>query len=228
MTAKCKGIVFDFNGVLLFDSHLNERAWRQFAISVCGRDLTAEEILVHMHGRSNKSFIEYLLQREVSLAECNEYSEQKETMYRAMCLDEGAGFCLSPGAQQLLDILAAKKIPMTIGTSAGKNNLLFYFKHLNLGNWFTMDEIVYDDGTLPCKPEPDVYIKAARKLRLRPEQCIVVEDSLSGIQAAAKAQIGKIIRIGNRMDDVKFAEGGLQFETITTLAELDSATHFAV
>ena len=60
-----------------------------------------------------------------------------------------------------------------------------------------MNKIVYADGTLPGKPAPDIYIKAAEKLGLKPEECIVVEDAISGIEAAKSAGIGKIIAIAS-------------------------------
>ena len=50
---------------------------------------------------------------------------------------------------------------------------------------------------IPGKPAPDIYIKAAKNLKLEPKECIVVEDAVSGIESAKNAQIGKIIAIAS-------------------------------
>ena len=56
-----------------------------------------------------------------------------------------------------------------------------------------MDKIVFDDGEINGKPAPDMFLKAARKINQNPSDCIVFEDSVSGIAAAKSADIGKII-----------------------------------
>ncbi len=59
-----------------------------------------------------------------------------------------------------------------------------------------MTKIVYDNGHRPGKPAPDIYLEAANRLELKPSQCVVVEDSQSGIEAAQAAGIGCIIALG--------------------------------
>jgi beta-phosphoglucomutase-like phosphatase (HAD superfamily) len=108
----------------------------------------------------------------------------------------GDAFELSPGAVELLEFLAAHEIPYTIATASGKSNVGFFFEHLDLNRWFDVDRIVYDDGSRPGKPAPDIYLEAARSLGLEPAQCVVIEDSISGVQAAHAAGIGCIIALG--------------------------------
>jgi len=67
--------------------------------------------------------------------------------------------------------------------------------HLHLDRWFDVGLIVYDDGSRPGKPAPDIYLQAARNLGLAPAQCVVVEDSRSGIEAAHAAGIGYIVAV---------------------------------
>jgi beta-phosphoglucomutase-like phosphatase (HAD superfamily) len=55
---------------------------------------------------------------------------------------------------------------------------------------------VYDDGSRACKPAPDIYLQAASNLGLPPAECVVVEDSRSGLQAAHAAGIGYIVALG--------------------------------
>jgi beta-phosphoglucomutase-like phosphatase (HAD superfamily) len=191
-----QGLIFDFNGVLWWDNHLQEQSWRQFSAAMRGTPLSDEEMAVHVHGRTNSHTLGYLAGRSLSAGEVEELGEQKESLYRQLCLDLGAAFQLSPGAADLLDWLVAQGIPRTIATASGKRNLDFFVDHLHLDRWFDVPAIVYDDGSRPGKPAPDLYLQAAANLDLAPAQCIVVEDSHSGIQAAHAAGIGYIVALG--------------------------------
>jgi HAD superfamily hydrolase (TIGR01509 family) len=191
-----QGIIFDFNGVLWWDGHLQEQSWRRFSVELRGWPLSADEIAVHVHGRNNGHTLGYLLGRPVAGEELWELTQRKETIYRQLCLDLGEEFKLSPGAAELLGFLAARQIPRTIATASEKTNLDFFVAHLHLERWFDVGLIVYDDGTRPGKPAPDIYLQAARNLGLVPGQCVVVEDSQSGIQAAHAAEIGCIVALG--------------------------------
>jgi beta-phosphoglucomutase-like phosphatase (HAD superfamily) len=74
-----------------------------------------------------------------------------------------------------------------------------------LPRWFDIEKIVYSDGKIKGKPAPDIYIIAARNLGLKPEECIVIEDAVSGIEAARAAGIGKIVAIAS-MEPVELYE----------------------
>ena len=185
-----QGIVFDLNGVLWWDGRLQEDAWRQFSLALRGKALSKQEMAVHVHGRCNRHTLEYLLGRPVGGLELDNLIERKETVYRGMCLDQGDGFRLSPGAAELLDFLVCARVPRTVATASGKTNVDFFIRHLALDRWFDPARIVFDDGTLPGKPAPDVYLQAAKNLRLDPGTCVAVEDSSSGLESAEAAGIG--------------------------------------
>lgn len=191
-----QGMIFDFNGVLWWDSHLQAKAWQHCARSLRGREFSDEELAIHMHGRTNQYVFSYLIGRVVQGEELIRLTQQKESSYRQLCLAQGEQFALSPGAGDLLNFLVRFQIPRTIATASERTNLDFFVAQLGLTQWFDVSQIVYDDGILPSKPAPDIYLRAAKNLRLEPLNCIVVEDAYSGIQAAHAAGIGFIIAIG--------------------------------
>lgn len=191
------GVIFDFNGVLWWDGPLHEDAWRAYSARLRGRALTDDEMVHHVHGRVNGDILGYLLGRALSADEVDRLAEEKETLYRAACLAQGSDFALSPGATDLLDYLKASSIARTIATSSAWPNLSFFIEHLELARWFDRGRIVYDDGSHQGKPAPDPYRLAAAALGLAPRQCVVVEDSRSGITAARMAGIGHVIAIGD-------------------------------
>jgi beta-phosphoglucomutase-like phosphatase (HAD superfamily) len=198
--APYRGLIFDFNGVLWWDNALQEEAWRLFAGEVRERPFTEAEMAVHMHGRPNSDVLAYLLDRPLEAAQVAAYTQQKEAIYRRLCLAQGDGFRLSPGAVTLLDFLQAHAIPHTIATASEKSNLDFFIHHLQLKRWFDPAQIVYDDGTFPGKPAPDIYQKAAANLGLPPSACVVVEDSQAGLRAAHAAGIGYLVALGSSLD----------------------------
>jgi beta-phosphoglucomutase-like phosphatase (HAD superfamily) len=101
------------------------------------------------------------------------------------------------------------------------DNVEFYIKEFNLGQWFDLDKIVYSDGTIKGKPAPDIFQIAARKINLEPKDCVVVEDAIAGINSAKSAGIGKIIGIAS-LEPIEFYEkiGGLE-AIITNFYEFD-------
>jgi beta-phosphoglucomutase-like phosphatase (HAD superfamily) len=113
-----------------------------------------------------------------------------------MCLNFDGDFKLSPGSYELLDDLVKFKIPITIATASIKENVDFFVEHLELDRWFDVKKIVFDDWVSPGKPTPGPYISAAKQLNLSPQDCVVIEDSRSGIQAAHAAGVGWLVALG--------------------------------
>ena len=196
-----KGIIFDFNGTLFWDSQLHYDAWRDFSKILRGTSFTDEEMRDKMFGHTNADIIEYAIGRKPSPDMVEKYGKEKESLYRQRCLNEPEIFKLAPGAIELLDYLKSNGIPMTIATMSEWDNVEFYIKEFHLEKWFDIDKIVYSDGTIPGKPAPDIFLIAAGKIGLKPEECIVIEDAIAGIEAAKSAGIGKIIAIASLEPD---------------------------
>ncbi len=196
MTTALKGIIFDFNGVLCWDTPEQSEAWSRYAAVLRGQPLTPTEIAEHVVGRDNRYIFHYLTGRRFEGAELTRHTEGKESIYRNLLLERGEAFQLSPGAVELLDRLKELGVRCNIATSAGEVNVRFYFQHLRLGRWFDFDRVVFDDDHIATKPAPDPYLRAAANLGLTPGECVVVEDSQHGIQAARAAGAGFIIALG--------------------------------
>ena len=194
---KYKGIIFDYNGTLFFDSKKHYDAWKLFSKQLRGYEFSDDEMRNHMFGRTNEDIISYAIGKKPDRELCQKLAKEKESLYRQMCLKDRENFHFAPYATDFLYFLCKKNIPHTIATMSEKDNVDFYIKEMNLPKWFDVSKIVYDDGTIPGKPAPDIYLKAAKNLNLLPEQCIVVEDAVSGIKAAKNAGIGYIVAIAS-------------------------------
>ncbi|WP_040196993.1 HAD family hydrolase [Candidatus Soleaferrea massiliensis] len=202
MKEKKVGVIFDFNGTLFDDAYQQEKAWRTFAREVFNREITQEEMFQHIHGRNNRFIMEYLAEKKLDDDQVDLLVERKETRYRSLCRENPDSFYLAAGAVQLLDELKVRGIPRTIATASRKSNVDFYIESFALETWFQPADIVYDDGSIPGKPEPDFYLRSAQKIGIAPKHCIVAEDAVSGIQSAWRAGIGRVVAVApeNRWD----------------------------
>lgn len=198
-----KGIIFDFNGTLFWDSKLHYDAWREFSKELRGTAFSDEEMRDKMFGHTNADIIEYAIGKKPSEELVEKYAKEKEALYREQCLQDKDNFKLAPGAVEFLNYLKLNNIPMTIATMSEWDNVEFYIKEFNLARWFDLNKIVYSDGKIPGKPAPDIFLIAADKIRLKPEDCVVIEDALAGISSAKAAGIGKIIAIAS-LEPVEF------------------------
>lgn len=194
---KYKGIIFDFNGTLLFDSEKHYQAWRVYSKQLRGYSFTDDEMRKYMFGRTNEDIIAYAIGKRPDSELCERLAKEKESVYRDMCRKDRENFKLAPYAEEFLDYLCEKNIPHTIATMSEKDNVDFYIEEFKLEKWFDLDKIVYSNGKIPGKPAPDIYQIAAKNIGLEPKDCIVVEDAISGIDSAAAAGIGKIIAIAS-------------------------------
>ena len=224
---KFKGLIFDFNGVLLLDQHLHDEMWRKISQEIRGRDLTDGEIKNIFHGRTNRSALEYLLDRPIGAEELAQLVIKKESAYQALARTiDPEKYTLAPGALQLLGELRERSTPYTIATSSPKMNIGFFNEMLGLDQWFDMRKIAFDDGKLRGKPAPDLYLRAAELLSLNPEDCVVIEDARSGIAAARAAGIGHIIAIGPKESHRSLQKIEGVSEVIGRLDEVDISRLF--
>ncbi|PJN90397.1 HAD family hydrolase [Bacillus sp. mrc49] len=190
-----KGIIFDFNGTMFLDSHIHEEAWFYMVKKYSPKAISDTEILLNIHGRTNKEILTHFISKELTNAQIEKMSFEKEAYYRELCLKNKDELKLTNGLVDMLNQLKASGMPITIATATVKENVQFYFDIFQLDQWFDFDKVTFDDGSFPGKPEPDIFIIAAKKLGLLPIECLVIEDAFSGLTAAKKAGIGKIIAI---------------------------------
>ena len=217
---KFKGIVFDLNGTLLWDSDKHEYAWKMLSKELRGYAFTDEEIRNKVHGRVNRVILEYLLNRQLDEETAKELSERKEKIYLALC-ERDKQFDLAPGAKELLGYLCKNQIPHAIGTSSCGENIQYYLKKLHLLRYFERDHIIFDDGSLQGKPAPDIYLRCAERLGFQPDQLIAVEDAVSGIRSAVSAGYGSIIAVAPKEDQKRFAGMETVSQVIETFDDLD-------
>lgn len=194
-----KGVVFDFNGTLFWDTHLHNQAWDIF-LSKEGIRLSDGEKNEKIHGRNNKDIFNIVFPKQLSGEELIKLSEEKEKIYQALCLQ--TEMKLAPGAEEFLKFLASAKIPRTIATASTIENVDFYFEHLKLDIYFDYAKVVFNDGNILSKPSPEIFLKAINNLEITAKEILLFEDSIAGVQAAKNAGVGKIIIVDSHDEDL--------------------------
>lgn len=188
-----KGILFDFNGTLFFDSDLHIKAF-QHIFPMFGAPKPSKEYLAeNVFGRTNTKICRDNINPNATDEEAADFARKKEAMYYELCLADKKRLKLVDGAEELLDYLKAEGIPYTIATGSDKEAVEFFFEHLGLEHWFNIDNMIYADGSFNGKPEPDCYLLAAEKIGLSASDCLVFEDGTSGIMSANAANAKGVV-----------------------------------
>lgn len=193
-----KGAIFDFNGTLFWDSCLHNKAWDIF-LERYGITLSDHEKNIKIHGKNNQDILNTVFNRLLPGSLIDEYITEKEGIYQTLCLQ--SDIRLAPGATEFLDFLSGNSIPFTIATASGIENVRFYFEHYGLSRYFKRSKVIYNDGTIPGKPDPWIFQRAMEALHLAGNETVVFEDSVAGILSAAQAGAGKIIVVDSRGED---------------------------
>lgn len=177
-----KGVIFDLDGVLVSTDELHYQAWKKLADEL-GITQFGREDNKRQRGVSRMASLEVVLEKDTrcyTQAEKAVLAERKNRYYVA-ALETLTADALLPGAKDTLRWLRVKGILTAVG-SASKNAPLILEK---TGILPLFDKISCGLDTTKSKPDPEVFLVAAHKLGLKPEECLVVEDSQAGIDAAA-------------------------------------------
>ncbi|MFZ9046145.1 MAG: HAD family hydrolase [Cyclobacteriaceae bacterium] len=175
------GIIFDMDGVLVNNNQYHYQAWK----AICDKYQKPIEDDVYrdkMNGRTLKALVSFIFGEEQSNEKTLAVGHEKEALYRSLYQPY-----MEP-AEGLFPILSAayqNKIPMIVGTSAPKENVRFIIDGLGIGHYFTA--ILDDRSVINGKPNPEIYLKCAKAAGLPNDKCVVIEDAVSGLQAAAAA-----------------------------------------
>jgi len=174
------GVIFDMDGVIIDSNPYHKIALKEFC-SRHGYELNDDQLLKRIYGRTNREWITDLFGK-LPEDQLQEYTEEKESLYRKLFNDD-----IKPvkGLVKFLDLLDENNILRAIGTSAPRSNVDFTLNRTNTVRYFPT--ILNDTFVTHSKPHPEIYLKSAAALGLPNSQCIVIEDSMSGVEAGQRA-----------------------------------------
>jgi beta-phosphoglucomutase len=172
--------LFDMDGVIIDSNPFHKIALKQFCKKY-GHDLTEDQLREKIYGRTNKDWIVNVFGK-IDQETLRRYADEKEALFRELYAND-----IKPvdGLVEFLKRMDFQGIPRAIATSAPRENVDFTLEKTRTGQYFEtiLDESFVSKG----KPDPEIYIKSAAALKFDPKDCIVFEDSLSGVKSGKAA-----------------------------------------
>lgn len=215
-TGPYRGVIFDFDGVVADTERYHFAAWNR-AAEVAGTRLAWQEYLpLKSTGRGH---IIGAIEKKAGTALTPEQWERMARIKAEVFRREIAGLSrkdIIPGIPAFLDALQAWGIPAAVASSSVTTAELA--RKLGLAERFAA--VIDGNSGLPRKPEPDLFLAAAGALALAPEDCLVFEDSLAGVEAAVRAGMGVVAVGGIRPEGaLAWAEDFTEISSVVTAEE---------
>ncbi|MGY8916011.1 MAG: beta-phosphoglucomutase [Flavobacteriales bacterium] len=183
-----KGFIFDLDGVIVDTAKYHYLAWKKLANEL-GFEFTEEQNEA-FKGVSRKRCLQILLELgevDATQEQFDNWMIEKNEDYLSYIEKMDASEIL-PDVPKILDFLKANNIPMALG-SASKNAIPI-LKKVGLLSYFKV--VVDGNSVTKAKPDPEVFLLAAKDIGVEPTACVVFEDALAGIQAANTAGMTSI------------------------------------
>lgn len=181
-SAKIKAIIFDCDGVLIDSEGPSSRATASFAQKY-GLALTAEESFKLFAGKAFPDVVKYLREKSPQPIAEDAVEQLRENAIREMSL----GAEPIDGAFELLKALNHLDIPVYVGSNSSQAEMKAKFSCTKMDRLLKAENIYSAiDRGIP-KPDPDIYLYAAAQAGVKPEECVVVEDSDTGAEAVFRA-----------------------------------------
>ena len=181
MAATTRALVFDMDGTMIDSMPAHARSWEVFTRRH-NIAMGVEEVLAKTTGRTGVECIRILMGDEIPHDEAVALIGEKEALYRGFFAED---FREVPGFARFARHAGQLGLKLAVATAGDKNNIAFALERLRLAR--PPDTIVGGDEGIAGKPQPDLFLEAARRLGTPPAQCIVFEDAPFGIEAARRA-----------------------------------------
>lgn len=176
-----RGAIFDWDGVIINSARHHEVSWERLAKEV--DKLLPEGHFKRGFGMKNEVIIPGQLRWTSDPEEVRRLSLRKETIYREVVRE--LGITALPGVESWLRTLREAGIPCVIASSTHRENIITTLEVLGLKAFFS--DIVSAEDVKHGKPDPEVFLTAAKRIGVEPACGVVFEDALVGIAAATAA-----------------------------------------
>jgi len=193
MTKELKAVIFDLDGVIADTARFHYQAWKKLASEI-GINLTYEfnENLKGVGRMESLDLILALTEKDYSNEEKIGLANKKNRYYLEF-VSRMTPSDLLPGVVKCFEVIKDNNIKIVLA-SASKNSL-DVIKRLEIKNYF--DYVVSSKDILKSKPNPEIFIKAAKGIKVATKNCVGVEDSIAGILAINACNMFSV-GIGNK------------------------------
>ncbi len=172
--------IWDMDGVLVDTGQIHYHSWVE-ALAKRNVSLTYQQFSATF-GMNNTSLLKLWLGADTPPGAIDQVGDEKETIFRQLVV--AAGIEPLPGVIALLEGLRQAGFRQAVASSAPQANIDVLLDTTHLRPYF---DAVVSAALLPGKPDPAVYLEAARRLGVDPVHCVVVEDAVAGVEGAQRA-----------------------------------------
>ena len=181
-----KAIIFDVDGTMVPNTPYHQQAFLELA-KRHGISLTAQEYMERFHARTNNVILREMFGQHLTDEELLQLAYEKESLYREIY---SSWLAEVDGLTALVDDLVRSGIYCCAASNGPRENVAMVINLLGLQNKFKF-ALSYED-VARGKPAPDLFLTAATRLKVLPEECLVFEDSTAGFQAATAAKMSYV------------------------------------
>jgi beta-phosphoglucomutase len=174
-------VIFDMDGVICDTNPYHSIAWKEY-LRRFGVEATEQEFIENMYGKSNSHILRHFLKREVVGEEFAKMEFEKELLFRQTYEPHIIPIA---GLLEFIDDLKKNGVQTGIATSAPVENMDLILSKVPLRD--KMGSLLASHHVTKHKPNPEVYLKSAENLGVSPSNCVVFEDSYSGVSAGINA-----------------------------------------
>ena len=178
-----KAVIFDMDGVICHTNPWHSKAFDVF-FQKRGLFPSEEEYNRHMHGKNNGYIFSHFLGRKIKGQELMDFENEKEGLFRELYADHVQ--CVD-GFLEFFHWIKLQNVPIGVATSAPTANREMILGKLGIESDFS--SLLASEDVSKHKPDPEVYLKSAQNLGVDPKDCLVFEDSFSGMTAAKRAEM---------------------------------------
>lgn len=208
-----RGIIFDMDGVLVFnrDAHIEafEIICRKYGVPFSRKEF------MPTFGMTNDQILAKLMPEVIKKTDWHKIAAEKEEIYREIFERTIAP---APGLVDFLKALKNEGFRTAVGSSGNTPNVNFVLSKCGITSYF--DAIANGDMITHGKPDPEVYLLAAKKLNLDPAECIVAEDAPVGIEAARRAGCA-VVAIASTFERSALSDYDLLIDDFTQISTDD-------
>ena len=211
--SRFEAVIWDMDGVIADTAPYHCKAWRD-VFHKRGVKFTEEDFKRYF-GQRNDTIIHNNIGRCISPGEVDTIAAEKEENYRQRVAQNIKPL---PGAIELIRSLSERRVKMAIASSAPMGNIQLIIRGLGINNCF--QAIVWGREVTEGKPSPQGFLLAAKKLGVEPQNCIVIEDAIAGVDAAKSAGM-KCVAVTNTHPKASLKEADLIVDTLEAVSLSD-------
>ena len=200
-------VVWDVDGVLVDSYKPHLESWQKTAEKL-GVSYTEEDFLSGF-GKTSREHLKENFGANMSDDQIAEIEGDKEALYRDMVAED---FPAMPGARELIQALKDADFKIALATSGPAANLMLAVRLMKLQPF--LSAVVSGADVTKGKPDPEIFLKAAKNCGVKPERCVAIEDSQFGVEAAKAAGMGCLGLLSTGHEKTELDEADRVVETL--------------